>query len=50
MQIEPNPQDEIKTEVKFEAGKTLIFVNAPKGSKNIYCQKKYARIIHRAID
>ena len=41
MQIEPNPQDEIRTEIKFEAGKTLVFVNVPKGSKNIYCQKKY---------
>ena len=41
MQIEPNPQDEIKTEIKFEDGKTLIFVVVPKGNKNIYCQKKY---------
>ena len=24
-QIEPNPQDEIKTELKFDNGKTLIF-------------------------
>ena len=40
-QIEPNPQDEIRSELKFENEKTLIFVNISKGSKNIYCQKKY---------
>ncbi|MDD6082004.1 MAG: putative DNA binding domain-containing protein [Oscillospiraceae bacterium] len=40
-QIEPNPQDEIRSELKFESGKTLIFLNIPKGNKNIYCQKKY---------
>ena len=40
-QIEPNPQDEIKTELKFDNGKTLIFLKVPKGNKNIYCQKKY---------
>ena len=38
-QIEPNPQDEIRSELKFENEKTLIFVNISKGSKNIYCQK-----------
>lgn len=26
MQIEPNPQDEIRSELKFEAGKTLIWI------------------------
>ena len=41
MQIEPNPQDEITTELKFDDGKTLIYLNIPTGSKNIYCQKKY---------
>ena len=41
MQIEPNPQDEISTEVKFEEQKPLILINVSKGAKNIYCQKKY---------
>ena len=41
MQIEPNPQDEITTELMFDDGKTLIYLNIPTGSKNIYCQKKY---------
>ena len=41
MQIEPNPQDEIRTELKFEDGKTLILIHIDKGNKNIYCQKKY---------
>jgi ATP-dependent DNA helicase RecG len=41
MQIEPNPQDEIRSELKFESGKTLIVVYINKGNKNIYCQKKY---------
>ena len=40
-QIEPNPQDEIRTEIKFEQDKSLIALNISKGSKNIYCQKKY---------
>ena len=29
-QIEPNPQDEIRSELKFENEKTLIFVNISK--------------------
>ena len=41
MQIEPNPQDEVSTEVKFEEHKPLILINVSKGAKNIYCQKKY---------
>lgn len=41
MQIEPNPQDEVTTEVKFDEQKPLILVNVRKGTKNIYCQKKY---------
>ena len=41
MQIEPNPQDEIKSEIKFENGKTLICLIVAKGNQNIYCQKKY---------
>ena len=40
-QIEPNPQDEVNSEIRFEDGKTLIFVNVSKGTKHIYCQKKY---------
>lgn len=41
MQIEPNPQDEISSELKFDDGKTLIVLNIQKGHRNIYCQKKY---------
>lgn len=41
MQIEPNPQDEVSSELKFEEGKTLIVLNISKGNRNIYCQKKY---------
>lgn len=41
MQIEPNPQDEVTTEVKFESDKAIIILNIAKGSRNIYCQKKY---------
>ncbi len=40
-QIEPNPQDEIASELKFIDGKTVIAINISKGRKNIYCQKKY---------
>ncbi len=39
--IEPNPQDEITSELKFEEGKTIIAINITKGSRNIYCLKKY---------
>jgi len=41
MQIEPNPQDEVSSELRFDNGKTLIFINVSAGCKNIYCQKKY---------
>ena len=41
MQIEPNPQEEIRTELKFDAGKTIIALYISKGTRNIYCQKKY---------
>ena len=41
MQIEPNPQDEIRTELKFDSGKTLIVLYVSKGTRNIYCQRKY---------
>lgn len=40
-QIEPNPQDEISSELKFDEGKTIIVININKGIKHIYCQKKY---------
>ena len=40
-QIEPNPQDEVSSELRFEDGKTLIAINVSKGIKHIYCQKKY---------
>ena len=40
-QIEPNPQEEIRTELKFNSGKTIIFLYISKGLRNIYCQKKY---------
>ena len=40
MQIEPNPQEEIRTELKFDSGKTLIVLFISKGIRNIYCQKK----------
>ena len=41
MQIEPNPQEEIRIELKFDSGKTLIVLYVSKGTRNIYCQKKY---------
>ena len=37
-QIEPNPQDEVSSELRFEDGKTLIAINVSKGIKHIYCQ------------
>lgn len=37
MQIEPNPQEEIRTELKFDSGKTLIVLFISKGTRNIYC-------------
>ena len=40
-QIEPNPQDEISSELKFDDGKTLIVTHINKGRHHIYCQKKY---------
>ena len=40
-QIEPNPQEEIKTELQFSEKGTLILLNIAKGIRNIYCQKKY---------
>lgn len=40
-QIEPNPQDEINSELKFDEGKTIIAIHINKGRNHIYCQKKY---------
>ncbi len=40
-QIEPNPQDEITSELRFVDNKTIIALEINKGVKNIYCQKKY---------
>lgn len=39
-QIEPNPQESVKAELRFDEGKALIFVNILKGKENIYCIKK----------
>ena len=40
-QIEPNPQDEISSEIKFDEGKTIVAIHINKGHNHIYCQKKY---------
>lgn len=40
-QIEPNPQDEVSSELKFDEGKIIIAIKINKGRKHIYCQKKY---------
>ena len=40
-QIEPNPQDNIKIEIRFIEGKTLICIHVSRGNKNLYCQMKY---------
>ena len=45
-QIEPNPQDEISSELRFEEGKIIIILNINKGRKHIYCQKKYGFSSH----
>ena len=39
--IEPNPQDEISSELKFDEGKTIVVIHINKGHHHIYCQKKY---------
>lgn len=38
-QIEPNPKDEIKLELQFDEGKTIIAIHINKGHNHIYCQK-----------
>lgn len=40
-QIEPNPEDEISSELKFDEGKTIVAIHINKGHHHIYCQKKY---------
>lgn len=40
-QIEPNPQDEISSELIFDEGKTIVAIHIKKGHNHIYCQKKY---------
>ena len=40
-QIEPNPQDLVKTHLGFDDGKIIIEINVQKGFHPIYCQKKY---------
>ena len=40
-QIEPNPQDLISSEMRYASGKTLLVIHVPKGTRPIYCQKKY---------
>ena len=40
-QIEPNPQDEISSELRFDGGKTVIVINIKKGARHLYCQKRY---------
>ena len=40
-QIESNPQDEIKSEIKFDDEKPIIVIHINKGKNHIYCQKKY---------
>ena len=39
--IEPNPQDEISSELKFDEGKTIVVIHINKVRNHIYCQKKY---------
>ena len=34
-QIEPNPQEEIRTELNFESGKMLVILLISKGTRNI---------------
>ena len=40
-QIEPNPQDEINTELRNIEKKNIIAIIINKGRNHIYCQKKY---------
>lgn len=40
-QIEPNPQDEITSELRFEEGKVIVALLINKGRNHLYCNKKY---------
>ena len=40
-QIEPNPQELVSSEMRYAEGKTLLVIHVPKGTRPIYCQKKY---------
>lgn len=40
-QIEPNPQAIIRSEIRYENGKTLLLIHVQKGIRPLYCQKKY---------
>ena len=40
-QIEPNPQDEIKSELQFDEGRTIVAIHINQGRNYLYCQKKY---------
>ena len=40
-QIEPNPQELVSSELRYADGKTLLVIHVPKGTRPIYCQKKY---------
>ena len=40
-QIEPNPQAIVSSELRCYEGKTILILHVPKGTKPIYCQKRY---------
>ena len=40
-QIEPNPQDLVSSELRYADTKTLLVIHVPKGTRPIYCQRKY---------
>ena len=40
-QIEPNPQAIVSSELRCDEGKTILILHVPKGTKPIYCQKRY---------
>lgn len=40
-QIEPNLQSIIRSEIRYEDGKTLLVIHVQKGVRPLYCQKRY---------
>ncbi|MCF0111132.1 MAG: putative DNA binding domain-containing protein [Erysipelotrichaceae bacterium] len=40
-QIEPNPQDIISSEIRYDEGKMILVIHVQKGVRPLYCQKKY---------